>query len=250
MERAGYSTERLSLLFKICRDTLFYSHGLLSTWRWRMKIREFAILQCVAMCMVLHLIPVSYGNATSVSEVSMNDMLRNSQFVFEGKVTAIETKENSQRRIHTYVTFDIKYVIKGEYQGNQITLRFLGGKVGDVTLSVGDMRLPQEREHGIYFLESLERLQVNPLYGWSQGHFIVEQDVKGIDRVMTNKRLPVTGLMDDLPDRQTMMGNGNIQILSRGVVRDLVVAKDGKDIRGLTVDEFKMVLHQRMKRIQ
>lgn len=205
-----------------------------------MKIREFAILQFVAIWMVLHLIPISYGNASSVLEVSLNEMLQQSQFVFEGTVTAVEARENSQKRIHTYVTFEIKDIIKGKYPSNIITLSFLGGTVGDVTMAVSDMRLPREGEHGIYFVESLERVQVHPLYGWSQGHFIVERDVTGIERVMTNKRLPVTEVM---ADEQTSTGKESIPALSKGVVRDLVIAKDKK---GMTVDEFKKVLHERI----
>ena len=210
-----------------------------------MKTRKHEILKFAAIWMVLLLMPISYGNAASVLEVSMDEMLRQSQFVFEGTVTAIEARENSRKRIHTYVTFEIKDIIKGEYQSNIITLRFLGGTVGDVTMAVGDMRLPQEGEHGIYFVESLERLQVNPLYGWSQGHFIVERDVTGIERIMTNRRLPITGVVDKMQDEQMTPGKERIQALSKGVVRDLVIAKDKK---GLTVDEFKKILHERIGR--
>jgi hypothetical protein len=181
--------------------------------------------------------PYTYGHASSVREVSLNEMIQKSQFVFEGTVTVIEARGNSQKRIHTYVTFEITDVIKGEYPRKTITLRFLGGTVGGVTLAVSDMQLPQEGEHGIYFVESLERLQVHPLYGWSQGHFIVEHDATGIQRIMTNRRLPVTAVMDKMQDGQ--------QELSKGVVRDFVIEKSKK---GLTVDEFKRVLHERMVR--
>ena len=56
------------------------------------------MLLLTATWIVLHLIPISYGNATSVREVSMNEMLQKSQFVFEGRVTAIEMKEDRQER--------------------------------------------------------------------------------------------------------------------------------------------------------
>lgn len=210
-----------------------------------MKIRNHVILKYSAIWMVLLLMPISYGKASSVREVSLNEMLQQSQFIFEGTVTAIEARENSQKRIHTYVTFEIKDIIKGEYLGNIITLSFLGGTVGDVTMAVSDMRLPQEGEHGIYFVESLERLQVHPLYGWSQGHFIVERDVTGSERIMTNRRLPITAVMDKMQDEQMIPGKEPIQAPSNGVVRDLVVAQDKK---GMTVDEFKRVLHERIGR--
>ncbi|PKN88828.1 MAG: hypothetical protein CVU51_03140 [Deltaproteobacteria bacterium HGW-Deltaproteobacteria-1] len=202
-----------------------------------MKIRTFLILKYSAVWIALLLMSCTYGHASSVREVSLNEMIQKSQFVFEGTVTAIEARENSKKRIHTYVTFEISDVIKGEYPRKIITLRFVGGTVGVVTMAVSDMRLPKEGEHGIYFVESLERLQVHPLYGWSQGHFIVERDATGIERVMTNRRLPIKVVTDKVHDEQ--------HALSKGVVRDFVIEKDKK---GLTVDEFKRVLRERMAR--
>ena len=213
-----------------------------------MKERNNAILKFSAFYMLLCLMPIPIGNATSVRDVSMDELLQQSQFVFEGTVTAIEARQNSQKRIHTYVTFEITDIIKGEYPDNIITLRFLGGTVDDVTMVVSDMQLPQEGEHGIYFVESLERFQVNPLYGWSQGHFIVEPDGTGNQRVMTNRRLPVTGVMDYMSDEPATPGKERIQDLSKGVSRDLVVAQEGETNRGMTTDEFKKVLHERMGR--
>lgn len=195
--------------------------------------------------MALLLMPVSYGNASSVREISLDEMLQQSQFVFEGTVTAIEARENSKKRIHTHVTFEINDIIKGEYSSNIITLSFLGGTVGDVTMAVSDMRVPQKGEHGIYFVESLERLQVNPLYGWSQGHFIVERDATGSERIMTNRRLPITAIMDKMPDAQTSPSKEPVQALSKGVVRDLVVSREEK---GMTAGEFKRVLQERINR--
>jgi hypothetical protein len=215
-----------------------------------MKKTNNAILKFSAFYMLLCLMPISIGNATSVREVTMDEMLQLAQFVFEGTVTAIGTRQNNQGRTHTYVTLEIIDIIKGEYRSDTITLRFLGGTVDDVTMVVSEMRLPQEGEHGIYFVESLERFQVNPLYGWSQGHFIVERDRTGSGRIMTNKRLPVTGVADYISDEPRASGKERMQALSKGVVRDLVVGQEGENDRGMRVEEFKKVLHGRLGRNQ
>ena len=65
-------------------------------------------------------------------------------------------------------------MLKGEYAGSTLELRFLGGTVGTARLEVTDMLVPQVAERGIYFVESLSAPQVNPLVGWSQGHFLIE----------------------------------------------------------------------------
>ncbi len=208
-----------------------------------MKKGNHMLFWFVSVWLFMLMIPVFHAHATSVRQVTINEMLEKAQFVFEGRVTALESRESSRKRIHTYITFEITDIIKGEYGSNFITLRFLGGRVGDVTLVVSDMRLPQVGEHGIYFVESLNRMQVNPLYGWSQGHFIVERDAAGIGRVMTNRRQPVKGVKQEASEGEA------VEALSQGVSRDLVVSKDSGD-NGLTVDEFKRILYKKMGKKQ
>jgi len=205
-----------------------------------------ATLTFVALWVALLLIAPSYVSAASVRQVTMDEMLQQSQLVFEGEVTALETKESSPKRIHTLVTLTILEVIKGEYPSTTITLSFLGGTVGNVTLAVSDMVLPQVGEHGIYFVESLERLQVHPLYGWSQGHFLVETDASGTDRVMTNSEQPVTEVLSNMPADQMTADQEPVQALSRGVARGLTVAQMKKDTRGMTANQFKKILRERM----
>ena len=210
-----------------------------------MKTTTYLTLKYSAAWIALLLMSISYGNASSVLEVSLNEMLQQSQLVFEGTVTAIEARENSQKRIHTYVTFEIKDIIKGKYESDFITLSFLGGTVGDVTRAVSDMQFPEKGEQGIYFVESLERTQVNPLYGWSQGHFIVERHVDGNARLMTNKRLPIAAVADKVQSAQMTPDRQPIQRLSNGVVPDILVTHDK---RSMMVDEFKRILRGRIEK--
>jgi hypothetical protein len=80
-------------------------------------------------------------------------------------------------------------------------LRFLGGTVGNKTMAICDMKFPQPGERGIYFVASLERMQVHPLYGWSQGHFLLWPDETGTDRVMTSSEQPVTEIMQSISSK-------------------------------------------------
>jgi hypothetical protein len=208
-------------------------------------MRSQPIIRFSSILIVLFLIHSPKVDATSVLEVSMDAMLQESELVFEGTAVSFEARQNGPKRIHTYITFEIKDIIKGEHHSKTITLRFLGGTVGDVNMAISDLQLPQQGEHGIYFVESLKRFQVNPLYGWSQGHFIVERDAAGSERVMTNRRLPITEVK---PDEQNSLTNDRRHALSAGILRDLVVAQPGQINKGLTVDEFKEILHKRMEK--
>ena len=50
-------------------------------------------------------------------------------------------------------------------------------------------------EKGIYFVNSLARQYANPLYGWKQGHFLIETDpYTSREHVITADRQPVTGI--------------------------------------------------------
>jgi hypothetical protein len=211
---------------------------------------HYKILSLIAILVCLLLIPISHTHAASVRQVTMDEMLQQCQFVFEGKVLALESKENSQKRIHTYVTFEIQDIIKGEYSSGTITLSFLGGTVGDVTMGVSDMKVPQLAERGIYFVESLERSQVHPLYGWSQGHFLVQPDETGIDRVMTSNEQPVTEVMKDMSVEQMNSSQEPVPLLSKGVARGVKFALKDKGNKGLTAEGFKKILREKMGAVQ
>jgi hypothetical protein len=195
--------------------------------------------------MILLQMPISYLYAASVRAVSIDELIQQSQLVFEGTVTGIDAKENNQKRIHTYVTFTISDVIKGEYTDSVITLRFLGGTVGDNSMLVSEQRIPQVGEHGIYFVESLDRFQINPLYGWSQGHFILERDLAGTHKVMTNRGLAVRGVADTKQTSKIVPDGENTPPLSNGVTSNLVVDTEKNVEHGMKAEDFKAILRQK-----
>jgi hypothetical protein len=204
---------------------------------------------CIAaVCAGILWMTVNYGHAASVRQVTLNEMLAACPLVFEGRVTAVEAQEDSRGgRIHTYVTFEVQDVIKGEDPGSFITLRFLGGRMGDVTMTVSDMTMPRAGERGIYFVESLERFQAHPLYGWSQGHFIVVPDSAGTDRVMTGTGHPVTGIDGDVTQDPADSQPGPVSDPKTGVAAGVYFARENMEPDGLTPEEFKQMLRHRMR---
>jgi hypothetical protein len=207
-----------------------------------------AAIQLAVIWALFFFITISCGYASSVRHVTMDEMLQHCQFVFEGEVLVIEAIETSPKRIHTHVTFEIKDIIKGEYSSNIITLRFLGGTVGNRTMAISDMKFPQPGERGIYFVESLERMQVHPLYGWSQGHFLVRPDETGTGRVMTSSEEVVTAIIQNISSKQIKSIDETVSSLSTGIARGVVLEIEDKDQKGLTSDEFKKNLREIMER--
>lgn len=174
--------------------------------------------------------------ASTVLAVGLDEMLQNSELVFEGEVTDVTSgyADVSRRKIYTYVTFEITEVIKGTYDDKFITLRYLGGTVDDRTLEIGDMQLPDKGEHGLYFVETLSQGQVHPLFGWSQGHLLIKKDPAGIERILSSNGAPVGAVDQQRLSAPRMPGNG--------IARGLLLQRETRRAQPISATEFKSVL--------
>ncbi len=132
--------------------------------------------------------------ATTVLKMDIDQIVIKAELVFEGEVLLRESRrEPNSGIINTYVTFSILDVIKGSYGANTIELKFAGGSIGNEVVKVNGLLIPVEGEQGIYFVESINRNLITPLIGWSQGHFIVQEE-NGRRIVYTVDNRPVTDI--------------------------------------------------------
>ncbi len=180
--------------------------------------------------------------ATAIQQMGLSEVLNGSELVFEGRVVGAEVRPGpDQRQIYTYVTFQVMDVIKGKAPGDTVQLAFTGGSLGDLTLHVSDMHIPSIGERGFYFVESLQRPQTNPFYGWDQGHYVVRADpVDGQEKVYTRGLHAVTAFSSQAPARP--------QGLSRGYALGLSVRRDQASTGALSVEEFKQGLRDLLRR--
>jgi len=112
--------------------------------------------------------------ASSILEVDFQQIVNKSEAIFEGEVVATTAEMSADGNIYTLVDFLVLDVMSGDLNvGESITLRFTGGSANGLTLSVGST-IPTIGEHGVYFIESIDTQLLNPLYGWSQGHYRVQ----------------------------------------------------------------------------
>jgi hypothetical protein len=159
--------------------------------------------------------------ASTVLEMPFADILAHAELIFEGHVRARESHLASDGLVYTTVHFDVLELVKGDFRGSVLALRFLGGEVDGQHLQVTDMVMPEVGETGFYFVETLARAQVNPLVGWSQGHFLVEPQADGRAGVLTANHAPVLGLpQPDMPVSAQGMG-----VPSKGVAKGVVVTQ-------------------------
>lgn len=175
----------------------------------------------------------AYGS--SVLQVTFQQLATSCELIFEGEGIASESKwDSDQSGIHTYVTFRVNEVIKGS-AGMHVVLRFLGGNVGEIGLEVAGSTFPEVGERGIYFVESLDRFQVNPFYGVDQGHFLVIQSA-GQQVMASRSRRIITGF---LPDAAADKAG-----LSNGIAFGLSLEESGPSPSGVTAFQFKQKIRE------
>ena len=182
----------------------------------------------------------SSGIATTILGMDIDKLVKDAEFVFEGEVILHETRQDSNSGIvNTYVTFKINDVLKGDYSSDLIELKFAGGTFNNQVVEVSGLVIPKDGEQGIYFVASTSRNLLNPLLGWSQGHFLI-QEVLGERRMRTIDQKPVIQIqaVSSIPPsikrpQALIEGNGDV---AAGVNVDI---SELPTERGLTVDEFK-----------
>jgi hypothetical protein len=193
------------------------------------------LLACI---FILQCIPLA--DATTILGMDIDQLARDAEFIFEGEVIAIQSRQDNGDIISTYVTFTVSEVIKGDANRDTIELEFLGGSIDGRMTQVSGLTLPGLGEQGIYFVESTSRDLVNPLLGWSQGHFLINADRDGTLRISTVDNKPVSQVqsVSSIPQsikRPQAIIEDNSQVAAGITTQSSALMID----RALTVDEFK-----------
>ena len=176
--------------------------------------------------------------SSTVRQVTINEIVDASELIFEGRVLSVISRLTPDRsQIRTRVLFQIIAVIKGNHPGGTIELGFQGGTIGDVSLSISGMHVPQPGERGIYFVESSTQAQVHPFYGWDQGLFLLFSSPDGVDIVTTWDGKKIIGLLSE--------GEVASARLSTGVALGVRTSDQG-DAQGLSADDFKERVREMM----
>lgn len=184
----------------------------------------------------------SSTQATAVRTVTVNELLTGASLIFHGRVIDRRITRDANDMVMSKVRFEILEVVKGEYEANQIDLTFLGGAIGrGVATVVSGQAIPEIGEEGIYFVESLSRQQINPIYGWDQGRFLIDGNLTEEHVVRSADGRPVTTLI--LADRPVEMR------LSDGVAEGVLTLEEQPSARPLTPEEFKMRLRELLREL-
>lgn len=194
----------------------------------------------ISIILLSGLIYTISAGATTILGVDIDKVANDAELVFEGEVILQESRHDARSGlINTYVTFAIYDILKGINSSNTIELKFAGGATNGEIIEVGGLSIPKIGEQGIYFIESTTRDLLNPILGWSQGHFIIEEE-NGDRRVSTINRHPVTKIqpVSTIPatiKKPRLLVEGKNDVAAGVLVDPNDLALD----RALTVEEFK-----------
>lgn len=195
-----------------------------------------ALLLCAAAWLCL----ANPTHATTLLGMDIDKVAADAEFIFEGEVIHRETREEQNSGlIYTYVTFAVRDVVKGDFDGDSLELKFMGGVFNGQIVEVSGLVIPALGEQGIYFVESLNTDMLNPLLGWSQGHYLIVEE-NGVRRVSTVDNRPVIDVqpVTQIPQaikKPLPLIEGNADVAA-GVMTE---ASSLEIDRALSVDEFK-----------
>ncbi len=191
-----------------------------------MRVPSLVMTLCrLSVAMVLMLVVSLSTVASTLLQMSFGEIAKGAELIFEGRVLAVEPRQQPGEMIKTWVRFAVIDVVKGDFAEDEIELSFLGGRLGGRQLEVTDMAIPEVGETGFYFVETVLEAQVNPLLGWDQGRYLIETQPDGDTVVTTADHDPVLALEVDTP----ATANGQaMNILETGRADGVVVQSFGR----------------------
>ena len=141
------------------------------------RVSSGIILCIFTIFPTLFLFNVEQTFGSSVLKVDFDQVVQGSELIFEGRILSKEVRVSPINGFpFTYFKIQVIDIIKGSCPDPIMEIGFMGGELGDMTLEVSDMRMPIVDERGIYFVETLKEQQINPLYGWQQGYYLIKTD--------------------------------------------------------------------------
>lgn len=153
--------------------------GRRDSWFWRNLLCVFAFL------------PSGVATATSVLAPSFELLVDRAELIFTGQVISQRSEWRSndgQKSIVTLVTLAVQQVHKG-HASSSVTLQFLGGTIGEVSLDVAEIPKFKPGERVVLFVEG-NGINASPLVGFYHGKFSLQRSRAGLETVLRHNGEP------------------------------------------------------------
>lgn len=134
--------------------------------------------------------------ATTVVPPSFPELVGEADAIYRGRVTSVQARrvertDGEGSVIKTFVTLAVERVLKGP-ERTEVTLEFLGGTVGDETLSVSGMPKFNLGAREIVFVQK-NGVQFCPLVGLMHGRYrILRDEATAREHIARDNGVPLT----------------------------------------------------------
>ncbi|MGH7945022.1 MAG: hypothetical protein ACREF9_08450 [Opitutaceae bacterium] len=151
---------------------------------------------------LLALVPAVHG--TSVIPPSFPELVAEADAIYRGRVTSVQARrvervDGEGSVIKTFVTVAVERALKGPEEA-QVTLEFLGGTVGDETMTVTGMPKFNVGAREIVFVQK-NGVQFCPLVALMHGRYrVVRDETTAREHIARDNGAPLTNTSDvELP---------------------------------------------------
>ena len=129
----------------------------------------------------LALLGANLATATTVQKFSRQDLAKKSESIVIGKVEDVSSRQDAaNKEIYTYITLSVSESVKGAKGEKLVTIRQLGGTVGNIISAVPGMPTFKPGEQVVVFLSPKDQAGYPWVMGLQQGKYSVLTDDNGV----------------------------------------------------------------------
>jgi hypothetical protein len=144
------------------------------------RFRPFLVVAIAAVALAV----AQAAFATSVLKLTLQELTKKSDSIVMARVDdAVSSWDAAHKEIYTYITLNVLQPVKGNKGGTTITLRQLGGTVGNIASVVPGMPSFRKGEEVVVFLTQKDAAGYPWVMGLQQGKYTVTTGKNGVKMV-------------------------------------------------------------------
>jgi hypothetical protein len=162
----------------------------------RFDMQSRQIVRIIFIVFIILIIQLPIAKATVLKKLSEEQLANYAQTILIGRCTSISREWNGEgSQIFTYVTISPQNLLKGDQIPAEITIKQLGGEVGEIGMRVDEASVYEEGEEVLLFLQ-MGLTGYHRTIGLSQGKFSIETDQASGRKILKKKKRRFRRLKD------------------------------------------------------
>jgi hypothetical protein len=127
--------------------------------------------------MIFFLLPIPNARGAMV-KLSLEQLVQDADLIILGTVESVESRWVAGK-IFSFATVSVSSTIKGELESGQgkVTVKFPGGKIGEIDMKVEDSPDYKPGEYTLVFLQKIPNQLYYMTLGSSQGKYLIKDDI-------------------------------------------------------------------------